>query len=276
MGLKSFLRTEEQSTKFLELMMDEEKKEESGSPLPILNQTRTALEEIKTMLQEMIVVMGREAERGGNDEGRSGILKEIGGMLAQHFPEVFESRRTRIGASAIEFFPPTLYSLSGNTFTKHTIPGGGNLVSFELGAVVARLSLIVGGFPKNNYLIGIISSGIPDHAQEHALCYMDGGVGCWDLIRCRRATWLNKQHTNDQQACQVGEAGQRVVIEADGREGRRTLRMSQDGETQPAFFTNIPVPFRFAVCVYEPNESVTIKSVEIVQEAQMVGGTIPV
>ncbi|KAK2956486.1 hypothetical protein BLNAU_8540 [Blattamonas nauphoetae] len=70
--------------------------------------------------------------------------------------------------------------------------------------------------------------------------------------------------------------GQLVVLEADGREGKRTLKLSQDGETQPVFFTNIPVPFRFAVNIYWENDAVEIESVSVVSSPQMVGGRIAV
>ncbi|KAK2948336.1 hypothetical protein BLNAU_16682 [Blattamonas nauphoetae] len=76
--------------------------------------------------------------------------------------------------------------------------------------------------------------------------------------------------------CKCNKFGQRVVLEADGREGKRTLKLSQDGETQPVYFTNIPVPFRFAVVILWENDAVEIKSVEVAEEPQLVGGTIPV
>ncbi|KAK2952739.1 hypothetical protein BLNAU_12388 [Blattamonas nauphoetae] len=76
-------------------------------------------------------------------------------------------------------------------------------------------------------------------------------------------------------AYEEGRVGQRVVLEADGRDGKRTLKLSQDGETQPVFFTNIPVPFRFAVCIYRENGAVELESVEVVSEPQMIGGRIP-
>ncbi|KAK2952667.1 hypothetical protein BLNAU_12316 [Blattamonas nauphoetae] len=73
-----------------------------------------------------------------------------------------------------------------------------------------------------------------------------------------------------------GREGQRVVLEADGREGKRTLKLSQDGETQPVIFTNIPVPFRFAVYIVQKNDAFEIESAEVVSSPQMVGGTIAV
>ncbi|KAK2959504.1 hypothetical protein BLNAU_5553 [Blattamonas nauphoetae] len=187
-----------------------------------------------------------------------------------------ERKRTRVGTEAIELFPPSNYTLSGSAFTKRTQGDGGCLVSFEFCAVVARLSLIVGNVPQNRYVIGIISSALAANAQTTNFYQLTGGAGGWDLWTLHLLTWLNATYTNNQKACAAGAAGQRVVIEADGREGRRIVRLSQDGQTQPTFFTNIPVPFRFAVFMWTQNDSVTIESVEVAKEAQMVGGTIPV
>ncbi|KAK2960731.1 putative Hsc70-interacting protein [Blattamonas nauphoetae] len=212
-----------------------------------------------------------QAEREANQR----FIKE--GQERQKKEEKEEEERKRqsqVGAAAIELFPQPNYTLSGNKFTKQST-GGGCLVSFEFGAAVARLSLIVGNI-SSNYAIGIISSTLAANVQTTPFSNLIRGAGGWELHPRGRYTCLNGKITNKGQACQTGAAGQRVVIEADGREGRRTVRMSQDGQTQPAFFTNIPVPFRFAVYIHYSNDSVTIESVEVVKEAQMVGGTIPV
>ncbi|KAK2952703.1 hypothetical protein BLNAU_12352 [Blattamonas nauphoetae] len=85
----------------------------------------------------------------------------------------------------------------------------------------------------------------------------------------------NWKALNKGSACLGGREGQQVVLEADGREGKRTLKLSQDGETQPVFFTNIPVPFRFAVSLFRVDDAVEIESLEVVSEPKMVGGTTP-
>ncbi|KAK2963750.1 hypothetical protein BLNAU_1317 [Blattamonas nauphoetae] len=214
-----------------------------------------------------------QAEREANQE----LIKEgLERRKEKKKEEEERKRQSRVGAAAIELFPPSKYSLSGSTFTAEGSGGGDrNLVSVEFGAVVARLSLVVGSEPQWNYMIGIICSGLT--ASTHSRAFVNlKGAGAWDLFDSHRMTWLNAKYTNQYQACLAGRAGQRVVVEADGREGRRTLRMSQDGQTQPAFFTNIPVPFRFAVCIFKQNDSVTIESVEVVEEPLLVGGTIAV
>ncbi|KAK2944179.1 hypothetical protein BLNAU_20926 [Blattamonas nauphoetae] len=95
-----------------------------------------------------------------------------------------------------------------------------------------------------------------------------------DGIVIRLSFFATKRQTNTQRISMQGQGGvgQRVVMEADGREGKRTLKLSQDGETQPVFFSNIPVPFRFIVHPYDGGNSVEIVSTEVLREPSMVGG----
>ncbi|KAK2944174.1 hypothetical protein BLNAU_20921 [Blattamonas nauphoetae] len=100
---------------------------------------------------------------------------------------------------------------------------------------------------------------------------LEGGAG-WDCYSDYRFSQQNGKQTHNGSACKAGGVGQRVVMEADGREGKRTLKLSQDGETQPVFFSNIPVPFRFIVHPYDGGNSVEIVSTEVLREPSMVGG----
>ncbi|KAK2952669.1 putative protein kinase [Blattamonas nauphoetae] len=110
------------------------------------------------------------------------------------------------------------------------------------------------------------------HRSRDHLVQQKGGAG-WNVYPTYRFARQNGQNSSFGSACLEGREGQRVVLEADGREGKRTLKLSQDGETQPVFFTNIPVPFRFAVYIHQMNDAVEIESIEVVGEPQMVGGT---
>ncbi|KAK2956502.1 putative Protein kinase domain containing protein [Blattamonas nauphoetae] len=182
--------------------------------------------------------------------------------------------RSQIGAAAIELFDQTMWKVSGNVFAKLQ-NSTASLVSLEFGAEVARLSLTIRKGPNNYFAVGIISSSLSNEALTDRFYWLKGGAG-WNLHPYGRYAIQNEKDTNKGSACKEGRKGQRVVLEADGREGKRTLKLSQDGETQPVFFTNIPVPFRFAVYIYEKNDSVEIESVEVVSSPQMKGGTIAV
>ncbi|KAK2946927.1 putative CAMK family protein kinase [Blattamonas nauphoetae] len=203
---------------------------------------------------------GGNEDEGGGTEGRRGLRR--GTVI-----------RSQNGAAAIELFDRKNWTVSGNIFTKRR-PCNSLLVSFEFGDVVARLSLIYRKELTYNFPVGIISSSLSNEALTTYFPSLKGGAG-WDLYQHCRCASQNKKTKNYGSACLGGREGQRVVLEADGREGKRTLKLSQDGETQPVFFKNIPVPFRFAVYIFQKNNAVEIESVEVVSEPQMVGGTIP-
>ncbi|KAK2947022.1 hypothetical protein BLNAU_18024 [Blattamonas nauphoetae] len=184
--------------------------------------------------------------------------------------------RTQIGAAAIEqlLFDQTDWTLSGNVFTKSR-ECYASLVSFEFGAVVARLSLTIRKGPSLWFTVGLISSKLSNEALTEYLPTLKGGAG-WELHATCLYAMQNGFDTSYGYACLGGREGQRVVMEADEREGKRTLKLSQDGETQPVYFTNIPVPFRFAIHINNANDAVEIKSAEVVEKPQMDGETIAV
>ncbi|KAK2963920.1 putative Protein kinase domain containing protein [Blattamonas nauphoetae] len=181
---------------------------------------------------------------------------------------------SQIGAAAIEMFDRKEWTVSGNVFSKSQ-DSESSLLSYEVGTVIARLSFTIKCQSMSSFTIGIISSKVSSKALTTYFPELKGGAG-WEFYPDVRSIIQNGKDTNQGSACERGREGQRVVLEADGREGIRTLKLSQDGETQPAFITNIPVPFRFAVFIYEKNDAVEIESIEVVSSPQMVGGTIPV
>ncbi|KAK2962066.1 putative Calcium/calmodulin-dependent protein kinase type II alpha chain [Blattamonas nauphoetae] len=182
--------------------------------------------------------------------------------------------QSQIGAAAIELYNPTKWTVSGYVYSKPK-EGSDSLLSFEFGAVVARLSLTIRLKQNGSLAVGIISSRLSNEAIAKFFPDLKGGAG-WDVGAILRFAMQNSKLTNGRSVCLRGVEGQRVVLEADGREGKRTLKLSQDGETRPVYFSNIPVPFRFAVCIYVEHEAVEIESVEVVSEPQMVGGKIAV
>ncbi|KAK2952741.1 hypothetical protein BLNAU_12390 [Blattamonas nauphoetae] len=219
----------------------------------------------KNMEEQNRMMLLMVAERAKNQQ-----------MMEQErrWAEQERKRQSKVGAAAIEMFDRMEWTVSGNVFTKSQ-RSWSSFLSLEFGAVVARLSLTIRKGPKESIVVGIISSNLSTQALTTFFPNLKGGTG-WDLNPDARTTNQNGKLKNHGSACLGGRKGQRVVLEADGREGKRTLKLSQDGETQPVFFTNIPVPFRFAVCIYRENDAVEIESVEVVGEPKMVGGAIPV
>ncbi|KAK2958426.1 hypothetical protein BLNAU_6696 [Blattamonas nauphoetae] len=184
----------------------------------------------------------------------------------------WKARQTlRTGGEAVEYFGPIL-SRYGPSFSLSMDHKFNSLLSFEIGAVVARFTFVIGKM-RSDFYCGIVARIHQATAPTDWFIQMKGGAG-WCPSSDARSVVQNNKTSHSGEACMEGAVGQKIVLEADGREGKRTLKLSQDGLTQPTFFTNIPVPFRFAVGMNEQNDSVTIESLAIVDEPQMVGGAI--
>ncbi|KAK2963862.1 hypothetical protein BLNAU_939 [Blattamonas nauphoetae] len=183
-------------------------------------------------------------------------------------------RQSKIGAAAIEWFSDGCYSPSGSVFTR---TGGSNptLLSSEFGQVVVRFTFIFKQITSCTR-IGLVGNAQLDKVKSgtYFTDFSDGGG--WDMLTGCQYQKHKGKNSNSGSACVGGKAGQRVVLEADGRDGKRTLRLSQDGQTQPSFFSHIPVPFRFALYLGVSNDAISIESVEVVKEPTLIGGTMEV
>ncbi|KAK2959042.1 putative Protein kinase domain containing protein [Blattamonas nauphoetae] len=184
-------------------------------------------------------------------------------------------RNAKEGVAAIEVFRKDKFTVAGNVFKK-TADGEYCLLSHSFGAVVVRITFIIRAI-SNSWSFGVISTDLTEQAKtaRNWFLHMQGGAG-WDCFSRQHFLMQNYKETHKGTACKVGAVGQRVVMEADGRDGKRTLKLSQDGETQPVFFSNIPVPFRLVVDPWSSGDSVEIVSSEVLREASMVGGSVEV
>ncbi|KAK2951967.1 hypothetical protein BLNAU_13067 [Blattamonas nauphoetae] len=80
------------------------------------------------------------------------------------------------------------------------------------------------------------SSNLSNKALTNNYSPLKGGAG-WHSHQKYRYAIQNRKVIHQGSACLGGKKGQRVVLEADRQEGKRTLKLSQDEETQPVFFT---------------------------------------
>ncbi|KAK2944045.1 hypothetical protein BLNAU_21044 [Blattamonas nauphoetae] len=183
--------------------------------------------------------------------------------------EAERKRLSKTGAAAIEWFDRSHFTLSGSVFTNTSCS---NLLTAVFGPVVVRFTLVIKKMGVNWLGIGVASVAQTDQLKS--------GDRFWNLPQATgwnvrdREYFQNSNTTHSGTACEKGVDGQRVVLEADGREGKRTLRLSQNGQTQPTFFSNIRVPFRFVARIN--THSVEIESVEVVKAPLMIGGSIEV
>ncbi|KAK2963623.1 hypothetical protein BLNAU_1188 [Blattamonas nauphoetae] len=225
---------------------------------------------LKRKMEEMATLMHHEQPKvnDGKHEGSEGTEQQLEGQLERTDERVVS---IRTGADAIEWFESERWWLIDSIFTCHK-PSYTTLLTFSFEKVVARFTFIIRQITDNNSL-GIIATKQTD-AVKRGLDFsgLFGGAG-WNVRQNHTKAVQNWKTAASGSVCAAGKAGQRVVLEADGRDGRRTLRLSQDGQTQPTFFSHIPVPFRLAILLRGRDDSVQIESLEELTEPTLTGGT---
>ncbi|KAK2959657.1 putative Protein kinase domain containing protein [Blattamonas nauphoetae] len=227
------------------------------------NELRRKMEEMATMLQG-----AQPKVKDGAAEGRKETEQRMIGPKAE-IPQA-EVVSRRIGADAIEWPGESLWIVTGNVFT-HTEGFCFPILSFSFGKVVARFTFTIDRLTDST-AFGIVASSLTEDVKGRNFRTMMGGAG-WDVFEDGRYAQQNLKVYSKGSACAAGRDGQRVVLEADGRDGKRTLRLCQDGQTQPTFFSFIPVPFRFAIQIHGNHDSISIESVEELTEPTLTGGT---
>ncbi|KAK2956543.1 hypothetical protein BLNAU_8383 [Blattamonas nauphoetae] len=230
------------------------------------------LDEMKRM-NERLIEKGHQQEEKENEERKR---EEEQKKKEEEEEEEKRRRNVKEGAAAIEVFQQDNFTLSGNVFTR-TGEGWKTLLSHSFGAVVVRITFIIRSV-GNHFFPGLITPDLTEQAKTYTngvIGNLKGATG-WVLHQSDLSVFHDGKLSHSGSACKVAAVGQRVVMEADGREGKRTLKLSQDGETQPVFFSNIPVPFRFGIQMYYTGSSVEIVSSEVLKEPAMVGGSLEV
>ncbi|KAK2948089.1 hypothetical protein BLNAU_16962 [Blattamonas nauphoetae] len=226
------------------------------------------IEEMKRM-NERLIEKGRLQEEKENEERKREEERKRN--------EEDERRKDlKEGAAAIEVFQQDKFTLAGNVFTMTERYTYHHLLSHSFGAVVVRITFVIRTINEYFYF-GLISTDLTEQIMTAQDWFMNmkGGAG-WNCFINVRKPKQNDINSLTGSTCKAGAAGQRVVLEAYGREGKRTLKLSQDGETAPVFFTNIPVPFRFVILPYVAGNSVEIVSTEVLREVSIVGGSLEV
>ncbi|KAK2952969.1 hypothetical protein BLNAU_12145 [Blattamonas nauphoetae] len=223
------------------------------------------IEEMKKMNEELIEEGRQRREEKMREEERKRKEEE-------------EERRRNVkeGTAAIEVFARDCFTIAGNVFTKR-VSDHSSFFSLTFGPVVVRITFVIRKKCINYSPVGLIAADLVEQATQDKGYFSNlKRAASWQLLPDFLYTRQHNKESHRGSACKRATVGQRVVMEADGREGKRTLKLSQDGETQPVFFSNIPVPFRFAILMFATGASVEIVSSEVLGEASMVGGSVEV
>ncbi|KAK2944449.1 putative DNA mismatch repair protein PMS1 [Blattamonas nauphoetae] len=231
---------------------------------------RKMVEEIERQKKEVEAEFARRmAEVNQHFEDNKKLIERVKGVEREERRKEEENERKRTskeGAAAIEWPNPSHFSVSGSVFTRKTETANRSILTPEFGKEVVRLTFVIK--QVNNCIdAGLISSAQTETVKGgQRYNQLIGGAG-WDLP-CRLIYQAGSPAQNYTDLPK-GASGHRIVVEADGRDGKRTLRLSQNGTMQSSFFSNIPVPFRFAVNVFQQNDAVSIEKLEVLKEPQM-------
>ncbi|KAK2944633.1 hypothetical protein BLNAU_20432 [Blattamonas nauphoetae] len=181
-------------------------------------------------------------------------------------------RWSKKGADAIEIFDEDFFIKTGNTFTLRQRPENEKtnfipktLFSPLISSDVAQLSLTF-THSSGGYRYGAISPHLVDTGTHEDLFRETRGRATWGF----RYTPPAPAHGNGAPAQQQTE---QIELEADCHVGRRTLRLLEDGDVHSDLFTNLPLPFRFAITLHHSSVSVTINSLTFTAKPKLKGGT---
>ncbi|KAK2951646.1 hypothetical protein BLNAU_13385 [Blattamonas nauphoetae] len=180
-------------------------------------------------------------------------------------------RWSKTGADAIEIFDEDFIIKTGNTFTLRERPENEKtnfipktLFSPIISSDVTQLSFTI-TFSDGGYRFGAVSPHLLDTGTQNDIWDEPNGRACW-----------GKNSTPPAPAQANGAPHPRytrqAVLEADCRDGRRTLKILDDGTVYSAFYTNLPLPFRFAINLHHPSVSVTIRTLSFTAKPTLKGG----
>ncbi|KAK2948805.1 hypothetical protein BLNAU_16255 [Blattamonas nauphoetae] len=227
------------------------------------------IEEMKRM-NEKWIEEGRQQEEKEKEKKRRREQQRKRKKEEEEQKEKEKARKE--GAAAIEVFQQDKFTVYGNVFTK-SVNDWSSFFSLSFGPVVVRIAVVIRNCVNSTFAVGLIATDMIEQATQTqgSFSNLKRAAG-WVIHPSLRWVRQNGKDSHHQSTCKSLTVGQRLVMEVDGRKGIRTLKLSQDGETHSAFFSNIPVPFRFAIQMYESGASVEIVSTEVLREASIVGG----
>ncbi|KAK2959006.1 hypothetical protein BLNAU_6022 [Blattamonas nauphoetae] len=185
-----------------------------------------------------------------------------------------DERWSKTGADAIELFDEDFIIKTGNTFTLRQRPENEQtnfipktLFSPIISSDVAQLSFTI-THSYFGYFIGVVSPHLVDFGTQDDVFDEEHGTATWGEDYTPPAPAQANAAPPLQQI-------QQLVIEADCRERRQTLKTLENGKVNPGFYSDLSLPFRFAITLRHPSVSVTIHSLSFTAKPTLKGGAMP-
>ncbi|KAK2951628.1 hypothetical protein BLNAU_13367 [Blattamonas nauphoetae] len=240
------------------------------------NQMNDLKEEFHELRTTMCNMATQIAEHFGRMDSRLMKYDSILGRLdltmkSDFLRESRFQRRSKTGADAIEIFDEDFFIKTGNTFRLRERPENEDtnfipktLFSPLITSDVAQLSFTVTtSFDGNRY--GAVNPHLLDTGTQNDIWNQYYGVACW-------ATFYRSPAVIQGIRAPPQQYTREYLLEADCRVGQQTLKHSSGRRVDDEIYVNIPLPFRFAINIYHPSDSVTIKSLTFTTKPTLKGG----
>ncbi|KAK2944524.1 hypothetical protein BLNAU_20573 [Blattamonas nauphoetae] len=180
-------------------------------------------------------------------------------------------RWSKTGAAAIELFDEDFIIKTGDTFTLRERPEieqtnfvPKTLFSPIISSDVAQLSFSI-THSVGGYSYGAISANLIDTGTRSDICSEQTGRACW------RQPYEPAVNLGAAEAPLLRHTGL-LVLEADCRDGRRTVKLLMGRKVYSVIYVNLTLPFRFVITLLHPTVSVTVKSLTFTAKPTQKGG----
>ncbi|KAK2942693.1 hypothetical protein BLNAU_22390 [Blattamonas nauphoetae] len=118
--------------------------------------------------------------------------------------------------------------------------------------------------------VGVVSDTFVRGSRSGYLSNQKGACG-FDL--CDHTLYVGQNSKQSGSLSMGGSVGDVIVLEADGRRWKRSLKLSINGAVEDLFFVNIPLRFRFAVHSWDGSDIVEMIGTRVLPEPLLVGGS---
>ncbi|KAK2951638.1 hypothetical protein BLNAU_13377 [Blattamonas nauphoetae] len=182
-------------------------------------------------------------------------------------------RWSKTGADAIEIFDEDFFIKTDNTFTLRQRPENEKtnfipktLFSPIITSDVAQLSFTI-THSNFGFRSGAVKPHLIDTGTKEDIWEEKHGGACW-AYDSRHPAVLQANAAPPQRRTY------QIVLEADCRDERQTLKTMENGKVNSNFSTNLSPPFRFVITLLNPSVSVTIHTLSFTAKPTLVGGEI--
>ncbi|KAK2961616.1 hypothetical protein BLNAU_3414 [Blattamonas nauphoetae] len=249
-------------------------RQDDTSTTPPRNDVNEQLDELRTAMCNLTTQMAEQHEVVSSWMMKyDSILNHLDDKRKSDLLREYRFQRwSKTGADAVEVFDEDFIIKTGKTFRLRQRPENEEtnfipqtLFSPIISSDVAQLSFTV-THSCFGFRFGAVSAHLVDTGTQNDIWDEGHGIAVW------------KRDYEPPAVFQANAAAPRqktkeIVLESDCRDGRRTLKLWDDGAVHSTFFSNLSLPCRFAITLLHSSVSVKINSLRFTAKPTLKGGT---